>query len=69
MLLHLNATACIADAVYRLLQTGTLYESLLPLYGQNYNESPDANAIEIKVGDYNQDFQREVSLIITRRTK
>ncbi|HEX5153440.1 MAG TPA: peptidylprolyl isomerase [Parafilimonas sp.] len=49
-----------ADSVYNLLQTGTLFESLLPTYGYNYNEFPEANVMEIKVGDYSEDFEKEV---------
>jgi peptidyl-prolyl cis-trans isomerase SurA len=57
---QLNAAAHTADSVYNLLQTGTLFESLLPTYGYNYNEFPDANIMEVKVGDYSEDFEKEV---------
>ncbi|MEO8711187.1 MAG: peptidyl-prolyl cis-trans isomerase, partial [Parafilimonas sp.] len=55
-----DVEAHIADSVYTLLQTGTSFASLLPLYGHNYYDYQDANAIEVKVGDYSDDFQKEV---------
>jgi peptidyl-prolyl cis-trans isomerase SurA len=55
-----NAVGHTADSVYQLLQTGTLFESFLPSYGYNYNELPEANVMEVKVGDYSEDFEKEV---------
>ena len=43
-----------------LLQTGTSFASLLPLYGHNYYDYQEANVIEVKVGDYSNDFEKEV---------
>ena len=48
-----------ADSVYNVLQSGTSFTSLLSLYGHNYDNSSD-NAVEIKVGDYNSDFEKQV---------
>ena len=55
-----DAAAHLADSGYNLLQTGTLFSSLLPLYGHNYYDYQEANAIEVKVGDYSDDFEKEV---------
>jgi peptidyl-prolyl cis-trans isomerase SurA len=55
-----GAAARLADSVYNLLTTGTSFASLLPLYGHNYNDYQSANSIEIKVGDYSNDFEKEV---------
>ena len=55
-----DAEAHLADSVYNLLQTGTSFASLLPLYGHNYYDYQEANAIEVKVGDYSDDFEKEV---------
>ena len=50
-----------ADSIYSLLQSGTSFESLLPLYGKNYQSSDlSLNAIEVKIGEYNSDFENEV---------
>jgi len=57
---QINAAAHLADSVYHLLQTGTSFASMLPLYAHNYYEMQDANAIEVKVGDYSADFENEV---------
>ncbi len=50
----------IADSVYSLLQAGTSFASLAPLYGHNTYDYQPANTIEVKVGDYNTDFENEV---------
>ncbi len=50
----------VTDSVYHLLQTGTSFASLAPLYSQNYNDYENASTIEIKVGDYSNDFEKEV---------
>ncbi|MBV9962928.1 MAG: peptidylprolyl isomerase [Parafilimonas sp.] len=57
---QISATAHVADSVYNLLQTGTYFSSLLPLYGHNYYDYQDANVLEVKVGDYSSDFENEV---------
>ena len=57
---QINQTKKTADSVFNLLQNGSAFESFLPVYGKNY-QSFDASAnIEIKVGDYNTDFENEV---------
>lgn len=57
---QVNSAAHTADSVYVLLQKGISFDSLLPLFAQNYNEMQDANTIEVKVGDYSEDFEKEV---------
>lgn len=57
---QINTEAGLADSVYNLLQTGTPFSSLLPLYGQNYYNYENANEIEVKVGDYAGKFENEV---------
>ncbi len=56
---QINETKLQADSVYNALQSGTSFTSLLPLYGHNYDNSSD-NAVEIKVGDYSSDFEKQV---------
>ena len=57
---QVNAAAKTADSVYKLLQNGTSFDSLLSSYGYNYNEFPEGNVTEVKVGDYSEDFEKEV---------
>ncbi len=49
-----------ADSVYKLLQNGTSFESLLPQFGKDFNRSDPSASVEIKVGQYNRDFENEV---------
>lgn len=49
-----------ADSVYNLLQNGTSFESLLPVFGKNFQPSDPSPGIEIKVGEYSPDFENEV---------
>ncbi len=49
-----------ADSVYNLLQSGTSFESLLPQFGKNYQPSDPSASIEIRVGQYDRDFENEV---------
>ncbi len=57
---QVTAAASLADSVYHLLQTGTLFSSLLPVYGHHYYDYQPANSIEVKVGDYSEDFEQQV---------
>jgi len=54
------AAAKQADSVYSLLQNGSSFASLLPEFGHNYDGSETGNIIEVKVGEYNSDFENEV---------
>lgn len=57
---QLNETRQQADSVYNLLQHGTSFAALMPLYGHNYNSNDPHNTIEVKTGDYTSDFEKEV---------
>lgn len=49
-----------ADSVYNELQSGASFTSMLPLFGHNYDETVSNNSIEIKTGDYIDDFETPV---------
>ena len=49
-----------ADSVYNLLQNGTSFESQLGAFGKNYEQQDPSATIEIRVGEYDSDFENEV---------
>lgn len=49
-----------ADSVYNLLQNGTTFETLLPLFGKSYEQTNTTENITVKVGDYSTDFEDQV---------
>ncbi|HEY2726817.1 MAG TPA: peptidylprolyl isomerase [Parafilimonas sp.] len=57
---QISATAHLADSIYNLLQNGITFAAMLPLYGHNYYDYQSANVLEVKVGDYSNDFENEV---------
>ncbi|MEP6683892.1 MAG: peptidylprolyl isomerase [Parafilimonas sp.] len=57
---QINAAAHLADSIYNLLQNGASFASMLPLYGHNYYDYQSANVLEVKVGDYSNDFENEI---------
>lgn len=56
---QLNEVKQQADSVYNLLQNGTSFTALMPLYGHNYDGNDPDNTIEIKAGEYTSDFEKE----------
>jgi peptidyl-prolyl cis-trans isomerase SurA len=57
---QIDATAHLADSIYKALQNGATFFSMLPLYGHNYYDYQVANVLEVKVGDYSNDFENQV---------
>jgi len=57
---QINDVAHTADSVYQLLQKGTLFSSMLPFYSQNNMNTDDSGAIEVRVGEYSPEFEKEV---------
>lgn len=49
-----------ADSVYKLLQSGTSFESQLAAFGKSDEQSDPSANIEIKVGEYESNFENEV---------
>lgn len=50
----------LADSVYNLLQSGTPYYNLAAIYGHYNYDLQSADAIEVGVGDYSNDFENAV---------
>lgn len=55
-----DAVAKRADSVYNLLQNGTSFAALQPVFGHTDEASETGTTVEIKVGQYSGDFENEV---------
>ena len=55
-----QAVARLVDSVYKQLQSGASFEEMIQLYGANTAANGAAFITEVKIGQYNSDFEEQV---------
>ncbi|MBS1746908.1 MAG: peptidylprolyl isomerase [Bacteroidetes bacterium] len=60
---QIDSVKQLADSVYNLLQSGTPFNNLSAIYGHYNYDLQSADAIEVGVGDYSNDFENAVFTI------